>query len=454
MSTRIQQGQDNPMGSAPINKLIISMGVPIMISMLFQALYNIVDSIFVSQYADYALTAVSLAYPVQLVMIAVGVGTGVGINALLSRSLGEGNMDTVNKTAGNGLLTSLLNTVVFMIFGFFFVNTYFSSMTDTAETLAEGVTYLRICCIFSGGVFFQITTERLLQATGRSKLSMVTQIFGVVINIALDPILIFGMLGLPAMGAAGAAIATVSAQIIAAVLGLYLNFKYNKEITLHLKYCKPRAHVIARIYKVGLPSIIMQSIGSIMLYFMNIILLTFSESAATAMGLYYKLQSFFIMPVLGLNNCLIPIIAFNYGAGNADRIRQAIKTGIVYAIIVMLVGLAIFQIFPEALLGMFDASEDLLAIGVTAMRILSLCFVFAGFCIISSGVFQALGNGVYSLFVSFARQIGVIIPVAYLLSLTGDVNAVWWAMPIAEMVSVGLSALLLVKINKDVIKNI
>lgn len=446
--------RENKMGTMPVNKLILNMAVPMMISMIFQALYNIVDSIFVSQHSQDALTAVSLVYPVQIVLIAVGVGTGVGVNAVLSRSLGEKNQKMIDKIAGNAIFASLMNSLLFVIVALFFVDIYFANMSDIELVVNYGKSYMRIVSAFSIGLFFQIMSEKFLQATGRTMLSMVVQISGVIINVVLDPILIFGWFGLPSMGATGAAIATVTAQIVAAAIGMIMNLRINKDINFKLKYIKPDKDVILKIYKVGLPSIIMQSIGSVMIYLFNIILLTFSDTAATVLGVYYKLQSFFIMPVMGLNNSLVPIIGFNYGAGNSKRIYATIKTAIAYAIAIMILGLVVFQIFPVELFQMFDASPELLEIGVSALQIISYSFVFAGFSIVCSGVFQALGNGVYTLIVSFARQIVVILPVAYFISLSGDVHAVWWAFPIAEIAALGLTSFFLMKINKNVIKQL
>lgn len=446
--------RENKMGTMPVNKLILNMAVPMMISMIFQALYNIVDSIFVSQHSQDALTAVSLVYPVQIVLIAVGVGTGVGVNAVLSRSLGEKNQKMIDKIAGNAIFASLMNSLLFVIVALFFVDIYFANMSDIELVVNYGKSYMRIVSAFSIGLFFQIMSEKFLQATGRTMLSMVVQISGVIINVVLDPILIFGWFGLPSMGATGAAIATVTAQIVAAAIGMIMNLRINKDINFKLKYIKPDKDVILKIYKVGLPSIIMQSIGSVMIYLFNIILLTFSDTAATVLGVYYKLQSFFIMPVMGLNNSLVPIIGFNYGAGNSKRIYATIKTAIAYAIAIMILGLVVFQIFPVELFQMFDASPELLEIGVSALQIISYSFVFAGFSIVCSGVFQALGNGVYTLIVSFARQIVVILPVAYFISLSGDVHAVWWSFPIAEIAALGLTSFFLMKINKNVIKQL
>ncbi len=445
---------ENKMGVMPVNKLIITMSTPIIISMLIQALYNVVDSIFVSRVSENALTAVSLAFPVQVVIIAMGVGAAVGMNSALSRALGAKDFAEVNKIAGNGFFTAILNSVLFLIVGILFSGAYFRSITDNAEIVELGTSYLMICTAASFGVFFQIIAERLLQSTGRTVLSMAVQAVGAIINIILDPILIFGLFGFPELGISGAAIATVIGQIIAGILGVYLNAKYNKEIKLELKNLKPEKATIFKIYKVGLPSIIMQSIGSVTTYGLSLILISFTETATAVLGVYYKIQSIFIMPVLGLNSGVIPIIAYNYGAGKPERIKQATKYVIIYACALMWIGLVVFQIFPDQLLRLFDASEDMLEIGRVALRVGALSFVFAGLCIGCSAVYQGLGNGVYSMIISFCRQLIILLPAAYLLSLTGEVNAVWWAIPIAELMSVTLSLVFLKRINRNVVAKI
>ena len=446
--------QENKMGIMPVNRLLISMSLPMMISMLVQALYNIVDSIFVSRVSENALTAVSMAFPIQSLMIAVGVGTSVGINALLSRSLGEKEYERANKVAENGIFLAGVSYVLFLFIGIFVTETFFKSQTGIKEILDYGVAYLRICCCASFGIFFQCTLERLLQSTGKTLFTMVTQGLGAVINLILDPILIFGYFGLPAMGVAGAALATVIGQVIAAILALYFNLKYNGEIKLAIKGFRPSIPIIGMIYRVGLPSIVVQAIGSVMTYGMNLILVSFTETATTVFGVYFKLQSFVFMPVFGLNNGMVPIIAYNYGAGKKDRVIKTIKYSILYAICIMAVGLAVMELFPGTLLGFFDASPTMLEIGIPALRTICLSFLFAGFCIVSGSVFQALGNGLYSMVVSIARQLLVLLPVAFLLSRLGKVEYVWWAFPIAELVSVSMTAFFLVKIYKKVICHI
>ncbi len=454
MSNNLKTVAENKMGTLPVGKLLITMSTPIIISMLIQALYNVVDSIFVSRLSENALTAVSLAFPVQIIIIAMGVGAAVGMNSSLSRSLGAKDNESVNKTAGNGYFTAIINSLLFVVLGLLFSGVYFRSITDNTEIVELGTEYLMICSVFSFGVFFQIITERLLQATGRTVLSMVIQGVGAIINIILDPILIFGMFGFPELGISGAAIATVIGQAVAAALGIWLNIKYNHEIKVEKKNLYPDKKTILTIYKVGLPSIIMQSIGSVTSYGLSLILISFTETATAILGIYFKIQSLFVLPVLGLNSGVIPIIAYNYGAGNGDRIKKTIKLAILYAEALMLVGLVVFQLFPDQLLLLFDASEDMLEIGRVAMRVGALSYVFGGFCMASSGVFQGLGNGVYSMIMSFCRQLVVLLPAAYLLSLTGNLNAVWWAIPIAELMSLSLGVIFLIRINKNVISKI
>jgi len=440
------------MGTMPENKLLLSMAVPMMLSMMVQALYNVVDSIFVSRISEDALTAVSLAFPVQNLLIAIGVGTGVGINAMLSRSLGEKNQKLANKTAHNGILLMLFSALVCALFGIFGSHWFFTTQTDNPVLIDYGTRYLSIVMTFSFGIFGQFITERLLQATGRTTLSMYTQLVGAVTNLILDPILIFGWFGLPAMGITGAAVATVIGQIISAIFGVWLNLKKNPDIQLNLKELVPDFAVIKKIYSVGIPSIVMGSIGSVMTYGLNQILMGFSSTATAVFGVYFKLQSFIFMPVFGLNNGMVPIIAYNFGAKNKSRMLRTMKLAIAYAVGILFVGFLVMQIFPAQLFGMFEASADMLAIGVPALRLISTHFVLAGFCIIAGSIFQALGNGVMSLIVSVARQLVVLLPAAYLLSLTGKLNLIWLAFPIAELTSLALSALFLYKIYKKVIK--
>ncbi len=445
--------KENKMGVMPVDKLLISMSLPMMISMLVQALYNIVDSIFVSQINEYSLRAVSLAFPVQSLMIAVAVGTGVGINAFLSKTLGEKEFDKANIIAANGVFIELLSYVIFVLIGLFVSGPFFASQTDVSEVREYGVTYLTLCCVLSIGVFMQVTFERLLQSTGKTFYTMITQGVGAIINLILDPIFIFGYLGLPRMGVAGAALATVTGQIIAAVMAVVFNFKFNNEICVSFKGFRPNGKLILQIYKVGAPSIVVQAIGSVMTYGMNLILAAFG-AAQTVFGVYFKLQSFIFMPVFGLNNGMVPIIAYNYGAGNRERVLKTIKSSIKYAVGIMIIGLIIMEVVPSQLIGLFNATPELLEIGVPALRTICLSFVFAGFCIVVGSVFQALGNGMYSMIVSVARQLCVLLPVAKLLSLSGNVNLIWWSFPIAELVSVGMSAYFLIRIYKKIICHI
>ena len=449
-----QVRQENKMGVMPIPKLLITMSLPMIASMLVQALYNIVDSMFVAQLNENALTAVSLAFPIQNLMIAVAAGTGVGINALLSRSLGEKQFDTANTIARNGILLGVLSSLVFAIAGIFGSRLFFEIQTEEAQIIEYGTQYMSVITIASIGIFMQITFERLMQSTGKTIFNMITQGLGAIINIILDPILIFGWFGLPAMGVTGAAVATVIGQIIAASLGIFFNWKYNKEIHVSFKGFRPCRKTIGNIYKIGVPSIIMQSIGSLTTFGMNNILLMFSSTAATVFGVYFKLQSFIFMPVFGLTNGMIPIVAYNYGARNKKRIYQTMKLSVVMAVSIMAVGVVIFQTIPATLLGLFEASDHMLEIGVPALRAISLSFVFAGFCIICSATFQALGNGVYSMLMSFARQIIVILPVAFIFAKLIGLDAVWYSYPIAEIVAVVMSIFMLKRIIDKKVKHL
>lgn len=445
--------KENKMGTMPIEKLLISMSLPMMISMLVQALYNIVDSIFVAQVDEYAVRAVSLSFPIQSLMIAVAVGTAVGINALLSRFLGEKEFDKVNRVAENGVFVAIICYLIFALVGVTVVTSFMNSQTDVLKVREYGVSYLTICCTCSLGIFIQVTFERLLQATGKTFYTMITQGVGAIINIILDPILIFGLFGLPRMEVAGAAVATVAGQLVAAAVAMFFHFKFNHEVKMKWKGFCPSLSVIGQIYAVGAPSIVVQAIGSVMTYGMNLILSAYGV-AQTVFGLYFKLQSFVFMPVFGLNNGMVPIVAYNYGAGKKERVIETIKRAVYLAVGIMLFGLIIMELFPAQLLQMFNATPELLSVGVPALRIICLSFVFAGFCIVAGSVFQALGNGVYSMIVSIARQLVVLLPVAYLLSLTGSVVNIWWAFPIAEIMSVAMSFYFLIRINKKVIRNI
>lgn len=443
---------ENKMGVMPVNRLLFSMSLPMILSMLVQALYNIVDSIFVAQIGETALAAVSLAFPVQNLIIAVSVGTGVGVNALLSRSLGEKNQETANLAAVNGIFVFFLSYLLFAVFGFFFARMYFTVQTSNPEIIEQGTIYLSVCSIFSFGIFLEIALERIMQSTGRTIYNMITQGLGAIINIILDPILIFGLFGFPRMGILGAAVATVIGQIIAMLLLLYFNIRKNSDVNLNMRRFRPDTAIIAEIYRVGLPSIIMQSISSVMTFGVNKILLLFSETAVSVFGIYFKLQSFIFMPVFGLNNAMVPIVAYNYGAARKDRIMKTIRSSVTAAVAIMLAGLAIFQIFPEQLLYLFDASEHMMGIGVPALRIISLSFLFAGYCIVIGSVFQALGNGVYSLITSAARQLVCILPAAWLFASVFGLHAVWYAFPLAEIISVVLTTILFRRIYQKKIQ--
>lgn len=444
--------KENKMGIMPVNRLLLSMALPMMLSMLVQACYNIVDSLFLSRVSENALAAVSLAFSVQMLMISFSGGLGVGVNALLSKSLGEKKYKEANRAAMNGIFLSALGAIVFIIFGIFFCRSFFESMTDDTAIIHEATSYLSICTIFSFGLIFQMIFERLLQSTGRTLYSMATQLVGAVTNIILDPIFIFGYFGAPRMGATGAAVATVTGQCVAAILGLIFNLKVNHDIKLRLKGFRPRITTIKKILVVGLPAMLMQSLGSVMNFGMNRILLTFSTTATAVFGVYFKINSIIFMPVFGLNNGMVPILSYNYGARKKDRMMKTLKLSIMYAMLIMLIGLIIFQTMPDKLLSLFNASDNMMSIGVPALRIISLSFLFAAVCIILISSFQALGNGHYSLIISVCRQLVVLLPAAYLFSLTGKINLVWLAFPIAEIVSVSLCLYFFARIYRKRIK--
>ena len=454
MNDTTQARQENKMGVMPVGRLLISMSIPMMASMLVQALYNIVDSIFVSYINENALTAVSLAFPIQNLMIAFGSGTGTGVNALLSKSLGEKNFERANKAAVNGIFLFFLTFIAFAVFGMLGSKAFFLTQTDVSEIVEYGTEYLSVCTIFSFSLFGQIIFERLLQATGNTFYVMITHVVGAIVNIILDPIMIFGLIGFPAMGIKGAAVATVIGQTCGFLAAVWFNLRKNHEISISFKRFKPDLQIIKRIYAVGIPSTLMISIGSIMNYFLNKILLSFTETASAVFGVYFKIQSFVFMPIIGLNQGLIPIVAYNFGARRKERLLKTVRLAITYAVSITLTGLLLFQLFPNTILGLFNATENMLAIGIPALRIISLSFIFMGFCIIAGGVFQALARGVLSLSVSVIRQLVVLLPAAYLLSLTGSVNAVWWAFPIAEIASVVFSSVFLRLVYRRQIMNL
>ena len=442
---------ENIMGTMDVNPLLIKLSIPMMISMLVQALYNVVDSIFVARVSENALTAVSLAFSLQNMMFAVGIGTGVGVNALLSKSLGEKNQSRANKTAENGLFLALCSYLVFLVLGLTVVRPYFYAQTADADIAEQGIRYLTICCVLSLGMFMQVMTEKLLAATSRTTLSMISQLVGAIVNIILDPIFIFGYCGEALSGTTGAALATVIGQFCGAGVSFYLNLRKNPDIQLDFKGFRPSAEAIKRIYVVGLPSIAMQCVGSVMTFLMNQILMAFTATAVAVFGVYFKLQSFVFMPIFGMNNGMVPIIGYNYGARRPDRVKKTIKLAVCYAEGIMLAGFCIFQFAPGLVLSIFAASDAMLAIGIPAMRIICLHFLLAGVSIVLSSVFQALGNGVLSLIVSVCRQLFVLLPAAWLLAQTGSVNNVWWAFLIAEVVSILMSLAFYARINKTTI---
>lgn len=448
MEEKEMKPQENKMGVLPVNKLLVTMSVPIMLSMLVQALYNVVDSIFVSRISENALNAVGLAFPVQNLMIAVATGTGVGINALLSKSLGEKRFERANLTAANGLFLGVCSAAVFAVLGALFSRTFFLVQTDVEEIVTGGAAYIQVCTVCSFGIFLSISVERLLQATGKTIYSMLMQMTGAITNIIFDPIFIFAF----DMGVVGAAWATVLGQVVGACLGLYFNKTKNTEISVTFKGFRPNGSIIRRIYSVGVPSIIMASIGSVMTFGMNKILIGFTTTATAVFGVYFKLQSFVFMPVFGLNNGLVPIVAYNFGAQKPERMVKTVKLGVVYATAIMAAGVAVFQTVPHVLLGLFDASDYMLEIGVPALRIICLSFLLAGFGIVSSSFFQALGHGVLSLVISLVRQLIVLLPAAWLLSLSGRLGLVWWAFPIAEVFSVMFSMLFLAYVYRKEVK--
>ena len=448
---------ENKMGVMPVGKLLFNMAMPMIAAMLVQAFYNVVDSYFVSRISDdtaireSAIAAMSLAFAVQNILIGFAVGIGVGVNALLSKSLGEGNQEEANFAAGNGMTLTLIATAIFMVFGVVGSKPYFSMMSNSELTIKFGTQYISICCLLSLGVFVEILGERLLQASGRTMYTMVTQGVGAIINIVMDPLLIFGIGPFPQMGIAGAAVATVAGQWVAAILAIIFNLKFNPDVQFGLRYFKLRKDVVGPVLTVGIPSVVMNSIGSVMNIGINKILQGFTqygEVPVNVFGIYFKLQSFFFMPLFGMNNATISIVAYNYGARKPERITKTLKIACISALSFMLLGVAIFQAIPGVLLGIFDTSPDFLSMGQRALRTISLCFPFAAVCIALGASFQALGNGIYSTIVSLFRQLLVLLPAAYLLSLTGQVNAVWWAFPIAELVSLTTTTILFVRIYR------
>lgn len=447
--------QENKMGVMPVGRLLATMSVPIMISMLVQALYNVVDSMFVARIDEYALTALSMAFPIQNLMIAVAAGLGVGLNAVLSRALGAKDQESVSRAAASGMLLMAVCSAVFMLGGATIVHAFYAAQTDIPEIIAYGESYTRIVMLGCVGLFFQIHFERTLQSTGRTVLTMVSQGLGAILNIILDPILIFGLFGMPRMGVAGAAAATIIGQWIAAAVGLFMNLKMNPEVPLGLHHFRIHGATLRRILAIGIPSVVMQSIGSVMTFCMNQILIAFSSTAVAVFGVYFKLQSFIFMPVFGLNNGTVPIIAYNYGARRPDRMRKTIRYGVSAAVCIMAAGTMLFHAIPTQLLRIFDASEEMLRIGVPALRIISLSFPVAGLCIGCGSVFQALGFSIYSMITSMVRQLAVLVPCAYLIGrLTGNVTMVWWAFVVAEVFSLMLTMYFYRKVDRNVIRTL
>lgn len=441
------------MGVMPVNRLLITMSVPMMLAMLVQALYNVVDSVFVSQLSEDALNAVSLAFPVQNIMIALAVGTGVGVNALLSKSLGEQDAKRANSTAEHGVLLAAITCVVFMVLGTLLARPFYMVQVANEPVIVEyGTQYMQICSLFSAGIFMEVMFERLLQSTGRTMYTMFTQGVGAVFNIIFDPLLIFGIGPFPRLEVAGAAVATVMGQFVAAILAILFNHFRNHDIKLSLKGFRFDGWIVRRIYMVGAPSIIMNAIGSLMVFGMNQILLTFTKTATAVLGVYFKVQSFVFMPIFGLNNGMVPIIAYNYGARKKDRLLKTVKLGVLYAVLIMIVGLVVMQTVPDKIFLLFQADENMLSIGVPALKIISLSFVFAGYCVVASATFQALGEGVQSMIVSIVRQLVVLLPAAWLLAKLGDVNLVWYSFPIAELASLTLCTVFLVRTYRKLIK--
>ena len=447
--------QENKMGVMPVGRLLATMSVPIMISMLVQALYNVVDSMFVARIDEYALTALSMAFPIQNLMIAVAAGLGVGLNAVLSRALGAKDQESVSRAAASGMLLMAVCSAVFMLGGATIVHAFYAAQTDIPEIIAYGESYTRIVMLGCVGLFFQIHFERTLQSTGRTVLTMVSQGLGAILNIILDPILIFGLFGMPRMGVAGAAAATIIGQWIAAAVGLFMNLKMNPEVPLGLHHFRIHGATLRSILAIGIPSVVMQSIGSVMTFCMNQILIAFSSTAVAVFGVYFKLQSFIFMPVFGLNNGTVPIIAYNYGARRPDRMRKTIRYGVSAAVCIMAAGTLLFHAIPTQLLRIFDASEEMLRIGVPALRIISLSFPVAGLCIGCGSVFQALGFSIYSMITSMVRQLAVLVPCAYLIGrLTGNVTMVWWAFVVAEFFSLMLTLYFYRKVDQNVIRTL
>jgi len=450
--------QGNKMYTMPVGRLLFTMALPLALSMLVQALYNVVDGVFVSWINDggNAVTALSMAFPVQNLMIGFATGVGVGMNALLSKALGENNREKASRAAGSGILLTVAAAVLFMLFGIFGARAFFDMQSDVALTVENGTSYISLCCIGCLGIFVEVLGERMLQASGKTVFTLYTQGTGAVLNIILDYWFIFGGLGVPAMGITGAALATVIGQWVAALMAVYFNFRYNEDVQFGLRYLKPDWRMIGKVLSIGVPSVVMMAIGSVMTFCMNQVLIsfrhTYGETPVGVFGIYFKLQSFFFMPVFGLNNACVSIVAFNYGARQPKRITKTLKYSLGTAFALLVVGLLVFQLLPDQLLGIFNPTEDFLIIGRSALQIISLSFPMAAIGIALGASFQALGNGIYSTITSLCRQLVVLVPAAYLLSLLGDVTLVWWAFPIAEVVSMAVTLLFYLRLYKQKIR--
>lgn len=453
--------RDNKMGVMPVGKLLINMAAPMILSMLVQAFYNVVDSIYISRYSSDAVTALGLAFPVQNVQIGCAVGIGVGVNSMLSKSLGEGNQEKANLVAGNGIFLALVFSAAVMLFGAFGTEFYYNVQTKNPTILESGIQYTGICCMLTMGVYFEVLFERMLQATGRTFHTMFTQGLGAVINIVFDPVFIFGVewLGIPAMGAAGAAIATVMGQWAAAGLALFFNIRFNKDVQLSLRYIRPRKAIVGPVLSIGVPSMIMNSVSSVMNFSLNQILMGFEkvtvglgETATAVFSIYYKLQSIFFMPLFGLNNATISVVAFNYGAQKPERITKTLKLAVCGALGFMIAGLLTFELLPGTLLSIFHLSGNFMELGKTALRVIAIHFPIAAVCIALGASFQALGNGIYSTITALCRQLVVLLPAAWLLSLSGNVHMVWWAFPMAELMSLAVTLICFARIYKRKVK--
>lgn len=448
---------ENKMRTKPAGRLLFTMALPLILSMLVQAVYNVVDSVYVSQISESAVTALSLAFPVQNLLIGCALGVAVGVNSLLSKSLGEGNRDHANIAAGNGIFLAAIVMVVFMVFGILGSRPYYTIQSTVTETIEGGTSYVYICCLFCGGLLIEVLGERLLQATGRTIYTLFTQGTGAILNIILDPVFIFGFepLGIAPMGVAGAAVATVIGQWLAGIMAVIFNLKCNKEVQFGLKYIRPHDKVMKLILAVGIPSMVMMAIGSVMNFAMNQILLGFTqygETPAAVFGVYFKLQSFVFMPVFGLNNAAITLIAYNYGARLPQRITKVLKASVSGAFVFMVLGTLLFQFFPNLLLMPFDPSPDFMDMGMTALRVISFHFPLAAIGIALSASFQGLGNGSYSTIISLCRQLIVLVPVTYVLSLSGNIHLVWWSFLISESVSLLLTVYFYRRIYKSLIQ--